>query len=117
MVVFAEKPDAAAYADERRLPFPVLIDTERELFRAYGMERARWWQVWGPKTWLAYGKALLSGAELRRSNEDVRQQGGDVLIDPNGTVRLHHVGEGPADRPDIESVLELVRARVNAREG
>jgi len=28
-----------------------------------------------------------------------------VLIDPDGIVRLHHVGEGPADRPAVSDLL------------
>ncbi|HSH13152.1 MAG TPA: SelL-related redox protein, partial [Desulfurivibrionaceae bacterium] len=38
----------------------------------------------------------------------IHQRGGDVLIDPNGMVRLHHIGKGPADRPRVEDILRLV---------
>jgi hypothetical protein len=34
---------------------------------------------------------------------------GDVLIDPEGIVRVHHVGTGPADRPSVSSLPEIVR--------
>ena len=36
---------------------------------------------------------------------DIFQRGGDVLIDPTGIVALHHVGNGPADRPPVETIL------------
>ena len=39
---------------------------------------------------------------------DIMQRGGDVLIDPNGIVRMHHVGKGPADRPGVEMILKIV---------
>lgn len=39
----------------------------------------------------------------------VGQRGGDVLIDPAGIVRVHHVGDGPADRPSVESLLAAIR--------
>ena len=41
--------------------------------------------------------------------DDVYQLGGDVLIDPEGTIRLHHVSRIPIDRPSVESLLEVVR--------
>ena len=50
------------------------------------------------------------GEKLRKSEGDVYQRGGDVLIDPNGMVSLHHVGVGPADRPAIETILNKVHS-------
>ena len=38
------------------------------------------------------------------------QRGGDVLIDPDGIVRMHRVGKGPADRPGVERFLQIVAA-------
>ncbi len=55
-------------------------------------------------------QTLIQGRRLHRSDGDVNQLGGDVLIDPTGIVRLHHVGSGPADRPSVSSLLELVRS-------
>jgi hypothetical protein len=31
-----------------------------------------------------------------------------VLIDPGGTVHLHHIGTGPADRPTVEALLNRI---------
>jgi hypothetical protein len=31
------------------------------------------------------------------------------LIDPGRIVRLHHVGNGPADRPSVKELLAVVR--------
>ena len=43
---------------------------------------------------------------------DVRQLGGDVLIDPQGVIRLHHVGRGPADRPAVARLLNVIDGRL-----
>jgi hypothetical protein len=72
------------------------------------MLSASFWDIWGPKTWWAYLKEFIKGEKLRKSEGDVFQRGGDVLIDPNGIVVLHHIGVGPADRPAVESILEMV---------
>ena len=73
------------------------------------MFSAGFWDLWGPRTWLAYLKLLAKGETLMKSEGDVEQRGGDVLIDPAGIIRLHHIGSGPGDRPAIEPVLEMVK--------
>jgi hypothetical protein len=99
---------ARSYAEETALSWPLLVDAERTVYRAYGMLSASVADVWGPRTWWAYLKALLRGETLRKSEGDVYQRGGDVLVDPDGVVRLHHVGRGPADRPSVDRILSLV---------
>lgn len=64
--------------------------------------------IWGPGTWWAYLKEILKGAKLKKSEGDIAQRGGDVLIDPGGIVVLHHVGAGPADRPPVRRLLERI---------
>ena len=58
---------------------------------------------------VAYVKLLLRGRRLRMPSGDVSQLGGDVIIDPEGIIRLHHVGAGPGDRPAIHGLLDAVR--------
>lgn len=98
---------ARAYAEDSALPWPLLIDADRAVYRAYGMDRARGRDLWRPATAVAYARALFRGHRLRRSDGDVHQRGGDVLVDPDGIVRLHHVGRGPADRPPVERLLAV----------
>lgn len=100
---------ARQYVEESGLVWPLLVDENRELYRGYGMLAASFWDIWGPKTWWAYLKAVLRGQKLQQSQGDISQRGGDVLIDPNGMVRLHHVGEGPADRPSLALIMEKIK--------
>ena len=108
VVTFENDYFARNYVAETGLSWPLLIDGERALYRGYGMLAASFWDLWGPKTWWAYGKLLLQGEKLHAAGSDVSQRGGDVLIDPDGIVRLHHVGNGPADRPSVEDILALL---------
>ena len=109
MIVTFEKTEIARrYAEETRLSWPLLVDENRELYRAYGMTKGHWWQLYGFPSWIAYFKLFFRGWGLRRPSGDVTQLGGDVLIDPQGTVRFYHVGEGPADRPAVEGLLEML---------
>ncbi len=101
------------YVRETQLQWPILLDEELMLYSAYGMERGTVWDVWGPASWRIYGKLLLRGRRLKAPTGDVHQLGGDVLIDPQQVVRLHHVGRGPADRPSVDSLLDVVRQETN----
>ncbi len=105
IITFENDYFARSYAEETHLSWPLLVDDSRETYRNFGMFSASFWDVWGPKTWWAYLKAILKGQKLRTSAGDVFQRGGDVLIDPTGIVRLHYIGKGPADRPAIEMIL------------
>ena len=69
------------------------------------MLTASLWDIWGPKTWWVYLREMMKGAKLIKSEGDISQRGGDVLIDPAGIVSLHHIGAGPADRPPVERLL------------
>lgn len=97
---------ARAYVEQTDLPWPLLIDGDRRLYRAYNMERANWWSIYGPASIWNYMKLIFGrGRKIEEPGSDLRQLGGDVLIDPTGLVRFHHVSESPHDRPSVESIL------------
>lgn len=108
VVTFEAGPVALGYAEETALPWPLLVDRDRSLYRGYGMLAASRGDVWNLRTARAYLAALLRGERLARSEGDPYQRGGDVLVDPEGIVRLHHVGAGPADRPPVEEILSRI---------
>lgn len=106
-VTFERKEVASAYAAQ--LPWPVLLDPERELYAAYGLQQRSFWQIWGPASWWGFIKLLFSGHKLHWPTDDIYQLGGDVLIDPAGTIRLHHMSRNPMDRPSLSSLFETIR--------
>jgi alkyl hydroperoxide reductase subunit AhpC len=110
VVTFDAGPLTRAYLEQTGLSWPLLIDHERKLYDAYGMLRARNWDLFRPSMIWHYLKLLAKGRRLRRPGSDVYQLGGDVLVDPAGMVRLHHVSHNPADRPAVESILNAIRA-------
>jgi hypothetical protein len=109
VVTFEARGRAEEYVRQTGLRWPLLIDRRRVLYSAYGMGRGRWSAIWGPATWWAYLRLIGRGYRLKRPTSDIRQLGGDVLVDPAGRVALHHVGEGPADRPAVAALFERVR--------
>ena len=109
VITFEEPEPAKRYAEEVQLSWPLLLDVNRKHYRHYRMERASWGTVVGPRSWWGYGKLLLRGRRLKAPTGDVRQLGGDVLIDPGGTICFHHVTQSPLDRPDVTTIFDVVR--------
>ena len=108
VVTFDIGPMAMAYARDTELSWPLLVDHDRSLYEAYRMARGTWWNVYGPPAIGIYLRLLLRGRALKPAGSDVHQLGGDVLIDPTGIVRIHHVGRGPADRPQVSTLLKPI---------
>ncbi len=108
VVTFQDNSRAHEYIRDTELSWPIILDPSLKLYWAYGIGRGDWWNVWGPRTWGAYLKLLFQGRRPAMPLADVNQLGGDVLIDPHGIVRLHHVGKGPADRPTVSQIINLV---------
>lgn len=111
VVTFEAGPVAKAYMAETHLPWPVVVDADRSLYHAYGMMKARWIDLYGPRVVWVYLKLMFRGGRVRWPTGDTSQLGGDVVVDPQGVVRLHHVAEGPAGRPAIETLFDAMRRR------
>lgn len=101
---------AKAYVRQTGLTWPLLVDSERELYQAYGFGKASWWKLIRPSAIFRYLLNILRGTRPGKPGKDVQQLGGDVLIDPAGKVRLVHRSEHPHDRPSPESLLKIIAA-------
>ena len=99
---------ALAYVKSTQLAWPLLVDSELALYSAYGMGRGSWWSIYNPASIWKYIKLILGGQAPGRPGSDWRQLGGDVLIDPKGIVRIHHVSTDPHDRPTVDSIIETI---------
>jgi peroxiredoxin len=111
VITFDSAESAAAYVDANQLEWPLVIDAERVLYREFGMRRAGWWTLLKPSTLWKYFLLWRKGVKPQKVGSDVHQLGGDVLIDPEGAVKLVHVSKEPHDRPSVESIIALVADR------
>jgi len=102
------------YLHGRQIPWPVLVDETRHVYRAYGMQAGRYRDIWGPSTWWAYLKELTRGRLPVPSDADTLQLGGDVLVGPDGVVQFRHVGKGPGDRPTVRTLLRVRNSSVQS---
>ncbi len=108
VVTFEDEEQALNYQQDTDLPWPVAVDVSRELYTYFGMAGAGFFDLWNLATLRIYVREMLKGNWPKRAQNDVRQRGGDVLIDPQGMVRLQHICRGPADRLPADTVLDLV---------
>ena len=113
VVTFEAPPVAENFRAETGAPWPILVDSTREAYHAYGMRRAKLRHLLGPTTLWAYAREFYRGEPPRLPTGDSTQQGGDVLIDPDGIVRFHHVGAGSGYRRPIDEILAPRRASLN----
>jgi alkyl hydroperoxide reductase subunit AhpC len=111
VVSFEDEEHALNYQKETALEWPMVVDKQLELYSYYGLTRAGFRDLWGFATWKVYLREILKGNLPKSAKGDVHQRGGDVLIDPQGIVRLHLIGKGPADRPAIDEVLRIVEKK------
>lgn len=110
LITFTSPELAVRYSERLELPFPVLIDEDRTVYRSYGLGRGSFARVWGWRTIKRYfeifRKEGLNG--LRMPTEDTLQLGGDFVIAPDGTLAYQFQGEGPDDRPSVDELVQAM---------
>ncbi len=108
VVTFDDDFMARGYVEQTDLQWPMLLDREVAMYRAYSMDRADLWSIYGPASIWNYLKLISRGRKIEKPGTDLRQLGGDVLIDPAGIVRYHFVSTSPHDRPSPEDIFQHV---------
>jgi hypothetical protein len=104
-----DAPDRAArYAREQELSFPLLVDDERRVYRAYGLEQGAFWRFLLPKVALGYLRMMEAGRQVQRPHEDPLQLGGDFVVDPAGLIALAHPCKDPTDRATADELASAV---------
>ncbi|PBC70768.1 peroxiredoxin [Streptomyces sp. TLI_235] len=112
------------YADS--LPFPLVADPDRTLYRAFGVERgAR--ALLDPRAWPTVARALARSVPLalrgRERPPAARPLGGrlglpaDFLLGPDGRLLAVHYGEHAADHWSVDTVLGLAARHAAASPG
>ncbi len=111
MVTFTDPDNLDGYQGVNSVPFPILIDSDRSSYRAYGLDRGSVWRVWGWKATKRYFEIFRQGGlrDLRRPTEDTLQLGGDFIIAPDGTLAWGFWGDGPDDRPSVNELIAEIR--------
>lgn len=108
VITFDNDVMAMAYVKATDLQWPLLFDSDLNFYKAYGMGNASWWSLYRPASIVKYLKLIFQGKGPGKPGKDWQQLGGDVLIDPEGVVRMHYVSADPHDRPTVEEILDVI---------
>lgn len=111
LVVCQAKPEVLTlYLDRQKWHVPIVSDPDRAVYRAFGLERTGWLTFFRPGVVWGYLRGMLKGYGVRTpyAGEDVRQLGGDFLLDRYGTMVYQYRSADPTDRPAVEALLNVV---------
>ena len=108
VVTFTDPTRLAAYRTHLKVPFDVVCDVDRSLYKLLGAERGSRRSIWSPGTLRTYGRLLRSGYRLSRPTEDITQLGADAVVGRNGRLRYVALQATPDDRPPVEYLLDAL---------
>jgi len=107
IVTFGGLPAAQAWIEETCAPFRLILDPERTVYAAYGLERSLR-RSWNLRTIWRYVQLLASGRQWRGIQGDSAQLGGDFVVDTQGIIRLVYRSHDPTDRPAVSDLLAIL---------
>jgi len=105
VVTFAAPDRLAAHREHLQIPFTIVTDTDRSLYRLLGAERGSNRQVWSLGTLRMYGRLLRRGRRLQRPTEDIHQLGADAVIGRDGRLRFLSLPSTPDARPPVSALI------------
>ena len=105
VVTFAAPERLAAHRDHLQIPFTIVTDTDRRLYRLLGAERGSNRQVWSLGTLRMYGRLLRRGRRLQRPTEDIHQLGADAVVGRDGRLRFLSLPSTPDARPPVSALI------------
>lgn len=109
IISFGTLPAVQSWLKESCNSFDVLLDRERTVYGAYGLERSRL-RSRNLRTMWTYARMKLAGWKSQGSGgDDTSQLGGDFIIDSMGIMRLAYRSYDPTDRPSVEYLLNELR--------
>jgi peroxiredoxin len=109
IITFGSMLGAQTWLKETCSPFRLLLDPDRKVYQAYGLERS-FLRSWNMRTILTYVKLLASGRKWRGIQGDSAQLGGDFIVDSRGKIHLAYLSHDPTDRPPVNDLLVILRS-------
>jgi hypothetical protein len=91
------------------VPYPVLVDSDRRAYRAWGLRRGSVLDTWlYPRAWVTYARLLLGGRDrFRGRGRDTLQLGGDFIVAGDGTI-VYSRPQSRDDRPPVAVLLHVL---------
>ena len=107
IIGFEKEQRARDWIRRAQVTYPFLLDLDRAVYRAYGVERSIL-RAWHPRVLWFYFKRFLRGKGVPIIRADPTQLGGDILIDREGSIRFIYPSKDPMDRPSVGELLAAI---------
>jgi prostamide/prostaglandin F2alpha synthase len=103
--------NASHFRESHHLDLELLVDTDRQAYKAAGAKKATFGELLGPRV-VAKGmrRALASRVHQGRTIGHPAQLGGVMIVMPDGSVPWVHLSDDASDNPPNELVLEAARS-------
>jgi peroxiredoxin len=102
--------ETARFKSRFDIPFDMIADPEKALFRAFGLKQASTGKLLSVGMAVKGVSAMLRGHGLGMPQGDVRQLPGVFIIDTDGRIRYRYFAEGPADHPAPEDLIDVLQS-------
>lgn len=99
---------ARAFREETGITFPLLMDDQKEAYRAVGLKKASLLHLLRKDNALARKRAKAGGHRQHKLGKDPLQLGGSFVFAPGNKDLLAHVSETFGDNASPESILEAI---------
>ncbi len=96
-------------AEDMLLTFPILSDPGLETYRAYGVRRGSFRDVFNVGAALEFLKLLFKGRLVMAGHGDIMQLGGDFIINEEGLLKYSHPASRAQDQAAVDVLLEELR--------
>lgn len=110
VISFAPPESVQSYLDQFGWKFEIFSDPNREVYKLFGLGRAKPWKIFHPRTVYKFVKLLIQGEKVQKAKEDEFQMGGDFLIDAEGRLLYDFRSGTPDERPTVEELLTACRS-------
>ena len=107
-VSFEPRERLSQLSRQMQLPFPILSDPQRDTYRAYGLASGTLLRLLAPGTIWTYIKLLARGNWYHFGKSDLRQMGGDFVLDERGLVAYEFRSASPHQRPAVEELMAVL---------
>jgi peroxiredoxin len=108
LVGMGTPPETAAFASQFDVPFPIVADSKRRLYRTFELGRMQPWGFFSPIVALKGVAAMAQGHLFGLPQGDPRQLPGVFVIDTDGTIIFAHYSSDPSDHPTPDTILNAL---------
>ena len=110
LVGMGKPAESAEFAAKYNVPFPIVADPEKRLYRKYGLKQMSTLGLFSPSLAIKGISAIVGGHGIGMPQGDVRQLPGVFIINTAGQIVFSHFASNPADHPDAESIIAAIEA-------